>query len=94
MRNTMADTVQVKVGADGRVAIPGAQPGQIVTLKIIGLTETAGRTDDIGPIPEEEWAAITARVKQRARKMREELPEPWLSSNHGDLLYDDDGLPK
>jgi hypothetical protein len=90
----MADTVQVKVGTDGRVAIPGVQPGQTVTLKIIDLEEAAGRMDDIGPIPEEEWAAITARVKQRAQRMREELPEPWLSSDHGDLLYDDDGLPR
>ena len=90
----MTDTVQVKVDADGRVAIPGAKPGQTVTLKIIDLTETAGRTDDIGPIPEDEWAATTARIKQRARRIREELPEPWLSSDHGDLLYDDDGLPK
>lgn len=94
MRDTMADTVQVKVDADGRVAIPGARPGQTVTLKIVGLTEPTDHTDNIGPIPEDEWAAIEARVKQRARRIREELPEPWLSSNHGDLLYDEDGLPK
>lgn len=90
----MTRTMQLTIDPDGRVAIPGAQPGQIVTLEIVDLTEAAGRTDNIGPISDEEWAAISKRVKQRARRMREELPEPWLSSNHGDLLYDDDGLPK
>lgn len=90
----MANTVQLKVDEDGRVVIPGAQPGQIVTLKIVDLEESAGQTNTIGPIPEDEWAAIEARVKQRARKIRKELPEPWLSSDHGDLLYGDDGLPK
>lgn len=90
----MTDTVQVKVGADGRAVIPGSRPGQTVTLKIIGLTEAPVQTEDIGPIPEDEWAAITERIRQRARRIREELPEPWLSSDHGDLLYGDDGLPK
>jgi hypothetical protein len=90
----MTDTVQVTVDEDGRVAIPGAQPGQTVTLKIVELNEPTDHTDNIGPIPDDEWAAIEARIKQRARRFRRELPEPWLSSDHGDLLYGDDGLPK
>lgn len=90
----MTRTLQLTVGPDGRVAIPGAKPGQTVTLKIVDFTEPTDHTDNIGPIPDDEWAVIEARIKQRARRIREELPEPWLSSDHGDLLYGDDGLPK
>jgi hypothetical protein len=88
-------TIHVTVGPDGRVVIPGTRPGQTVT---IDGTDVADTTEHVGmgstgPIPDEEWPAIKARIEQRARKIREELPEPWLSSDHGDLLYGDDALP-
>lgn len=93
-------TIHLTVGPDGRVEIPGTQPGQTVTIQIAHTPEAPERrsretTEGFeGPIPEEEREAIKARVMRRARKIREELPEPWLSSDHGDLLYGDDGLPK
>ena len=86
----MPRTMQPTVGPDGRVEVPGAEPGQTVAVEIADVMESP---TDTGPIPEKEWAAITARVKERAQRMREELPEPWLSSDHDDLLYGDDGLP-
>jgi hypothetical protein len=50
--------------------------------------------DRSGPIPEEDREAIKERILRRARKTRENLPEPWRSADHGDLLYGEDGLPK
>ncbi len=87
-------TIQLTVEPDGPVVILGTRPGQTVTVHIADTTETTEQLNTAGPIPEEEWAAIKARVKRRARRIREQLPEPWLSSDHGDLLYGDDGLPK
>ncbi len=86
-------TIHVTVGPDGRVVIPGTRPGQTVTIDVTDVVETMEQVRPTGPIPEEEWMVIEARIKQRAHKIREELPEPWLSSDHGDLLYGDDGLP-
>lgn len=90
----MTRTMQLTVESDGRVAIPGARPGQTLRINIAVDVEATEQLDNIGPIPEEEWAEIEARIKQRAQYIRENLPEPWLSSDHGDLLYGDDGLPK
>lgn len=82
-------TFQLTVGPDGRVEIPDTQPGETVTIYLAKSAEA-----NAGPIPEEERAAIKARVMRLAREIRAELPEPWLSGDHGDLLYGDDGLPK
>lgn len=81
-------TMQLTVDPDGRVTIPGTHPGEIVTIQVSRQSEL------YGPIPEAEQAAIKARVKRRAQKIRAQLPEPWLSADHGDLLFGDDGLPK
>lgn len=89
--NSMA-TIRVTVDADGRIAIPNTRPGQTLEIDVVPVTGT--NQDATGPIPEEERAAIKARVKRLAREIRAELPEPWRSADHGDLLYGDDGLPK
>lgn len=90
----MTRPLQLTVDADGCVTIPGTQPGQTVSITIDHASDMTEQSDTAGPIPEEECAAIKARVKQRAQEIRKELPEPWLSADHGDLLYGDDGLPK
>ena len=82
-------TSRLNVDEDGHVAIPDTRPGQTVTVRV-ETTPEAGH----GPIPEEEREAIKERVRQSARVIRERLPEPWRSSDHGDLLYGEDGLPK
>jgi hypothetical protein len=50
--------------------------------------------DLTGPIPQAEREAIRNRVLQLAEKIHEELPEPWKSREHGELLYGEDGLPR
>ena len=90
-------TLRLKVDEDGHVAIPDTQPGQTVTVQVMrrpdeppGRTLTTARTD-------EERAAIAAEILRAARELRAELdldPEERLSITHGDLLYDEDGLPK
>jgi antitoxin VapB len=35
-----------------------------------------------------------ARVMEIAEEVSSRLEEPWKSMDHGDLLYDDRGLPK
>jgi hypothetical protein len=85
-------TFQLKVDPDGRVAIPDTHPGEVVTIQV---AKTVSAIDDrSGPIPEEDREAIKERILRRARKTRENLPEPWRSADHGDLLYGEDGLPK
>lgn len=85
-------TFRLKVDPDGRVEIPDTHPGEIVTIQV---ARPAGAVEDrSGPVPEEDAEAIKARILRRAEKTRKNLPEPWRSADHGDLLYGDDGLPK
>jgi hypothetical protein len=80
-------TLTLTVDADGRVTIPGTQPGEIVTVQV-------PLEHPKGPIPEKNWDEIRERVMRLAGEIREKLPEPWKSADHGDLLYGEDGLPK
>lgn len=79
-------TVRLTVDDDGRVTLPDTQPGQTVAVHVETTAEVVH-----GPIPDDEWEAIRARVKRRAWKVRKRLPEPWLSTDHGDLVYGEDG---
>lgn len=85
-------TFQLKVDPDGRVEIPDTHPGEIVTIQIARPDTVPDNDSD--PIPEEDREAIKEQVMKLAREIREGLPEPWRSADHGDLLYGDDGLPK
>ncbi len=85
----MLHTIHLTVGPDGRVEIPDTRPGETVSIYLAKAAE-----DNAGPITEQERAEIKARVMRLAREIRAELPEPWLSQDHGDLLYGDDGLPR
>ncbi len=85
-------TFRLKVDPDGRVEIPDTHPGEIVTIQVARAGKAAeDRTD---PIPEEDAEAIKERILRRAERTRQNLPEPWRSADHGDLLYGEDGLPK
>ncbi len=85
-------TFRLEVDPDGRVEIPDTHPGEIVTIQVARAGKAA--EDRTYPIPEEDAEAIKNQVMQLAREIREGLTEPWLSADHGDLLYGDDGLPK
>jgi antitoxin VapB len=38
--------------------------------------------------------ALYEKLKAIATDTRKHMKEPWLSMEHGDLLYDERGLPK
>jgi antitoxin VapB len=38
--------------------------------------------------------ALYEKLKAIAADCRKHMKEPWLSAEHGDLLYDERGLPK
>lgn len=89
-------TFRLTVGPDGRVVIPDTGPGQTVTIQIAQapapeaperLSRATARTDA-------ERTVVVAEIKRLARDLRAELPTPWRSRDHGDVLYGDDGLPK
>lgn len=91
----MTKTMQLTVGPDGRVEIPGAQPGQTVTVEFAEppktpepLTLAAARTD-------EERDAVVEDILRSVRALRLAAGndgEP-LSIAHGAMLYDENGLP-
>lgn len=83
-------TFHLKVGPDGRVTIPNTHPGQTVTVQIAAEPDVS----EPDTIPEEDREAIKERIMALAQQIRDELPEPWRSADHGDLLYGEDGLPK
>lgn len=89
-------TMQLTVGPDGRVTVPGARPGQIVTVEIGEATDTPERLTLATARTEEERAAVIAEIKRLAREIRKELSEEdiQIALNHGDFLYGEDGLPK
>jgi hypothetical protein len=89
-------TLKLTVEADGRVTIPGAKPGQTVTIQLSPEPEPEGseRLTLATARTEAERAAVIARIRRLAGEIREGLPEPWKSADHGDLLYDENGLPK
>jgi hypothetical protein len=88
--------MQLTVGPDGRVEVPGAEPGQTVTVEIAEapekqerLTLTTARTD-------EERDEVIAEIRRAAQELKRAAgisDDERLSLTHGALLYDEDGLP-
>jgi len=92
-------TFHLKVDEDGRVTIPDTRPGQVVTVQLPEITELPtvnADTECRGPIPKAERAVIKERIQQLAHEIRREMgrDDERLSLTHGDLLYDEHGLPK
>lgn len=54
------------------------------------LRERLARLEQSGGFDE----ALYQRLKAIAAGCRKHMKEPWLSVEHGDLLYDERGLPK
>ena len=61
--------MQVRCHTTATYRIPGATPGQTVTVTINEAAETPEKIKNSGPILEEDGAAITVRVRQRARSI-------------------------
>lgn len=92
----MTRTLQLTVGPDGRVTIPGATPGQTVTIEMSEASDKPERLTLANARTIEERRAVTAEIKRLAQEIRNELSDEDVQAmlNHGDLLYDEDGLPK
>lgn len=92
----MTRTMQLTVGPDGRVEVPGARPGQTITVEIADAPDPPERLTLATARTEEERDAVVAGIMEAARKFREELSDEdvEIMLNHGDWLYDEDGLPK
>ncbi len=92
----MTRTLLLTVGPDGRVVIPGATPGQTVTVEISDASDNPERLTIATARTKEEHAAVVTDIKRLARELRQEIGEDGvrLAINHGDWLYDDDGLPR
>jgi bifunctional DNA-binding transcriptional regulator/antitoxin component of YhaV-PrlF toxin-antitoxin module len=90
-------TIHVTVGPDGRVVIPGTRPGETLAIQIEQNPETPERLTLATARTDEERDAVAARILRRAQELRQELgigDDERLSLTHGDLLYDEDGLPR
>ena len=91
----MTRTLQLTVGPDGRVMIPGARPGQTVTVELEEMPETPERLTLATARTDEERDAVIEDILRSVRALRlaaGDDGEP-LSTAHGDMLYDENGLP-
>lgn len=89
-------TFRLTVDPDGRVAIPDTRPGETIDIQVTPaptrkppLTRTTARTDA-------ERAELAAEIRRSARELRREAgisDDERLSLTHGDMLYDENGLP-
>jgi hypothetical protein len=92
----MTRTLQLTVDPDGRVTIPGAEPGQTVIVEINDTDKTPERLTLATARTDEERDAVIEDILRSVRALRiaaGDDGEP-LSTAHGDMLYDENGLPK
>lgn len=92
----MTRILHLTVGPDGRVAVPGAEPGQTVTVEIKETPAKPGRLTLATARTDEEREQVVAEIKRLAQEIRKELSDEdvRIMLNHGDWLYDENGLPK
>jgi hypothetical protein len=82
------ETMTLIVDPDGRVKIPGTQPGQVVTIRI----EPA--PVERPPLSPEEHERFVQEQLAESRRFREQADPEWLNLDHGEWLYGPDGLPR
>lgn len=98
--------LSLTVGPDGIVRVPAdlAKPGETVTLRIHRpvVAEPGEHAETAEPVRLTRLTAKTPEQKEQWRRQMNELIdrlEPMLrgtpgSLDHGDILYDENGLPK
>jgi hypothetical protein len=94
-RPSMTRIMHLTVGPDGRVTVPGARPGQTVTVEINVADEEPKRQTLATARTDEERDAVIEDILRSVRALRlaaGDDGEP-LSIAHGDMLYDENGLP-
>ena len=92
----MTRTMQLTVGPDGRIEVPGTEPGQTVTVEIAEAPEKQERLTLATAKTDEERDQIIAEIRRAAQELKRAAgigDDERLSLTHGDLLYDEDGLP-
>lgn len=92
----MTRIMHLTVGPDGRVVVPGAEPGQTVTVEISDTDNEPKRRTLATARTDEERERIIAEIRQAARELKRKAgidDDERLSLTHGDLLYDENGLP-
>lgn len=84
-------TYRLTVEPDGRVTVPNARPGQIVTVHVEPVPESEPLTLATAETPEER-AQVIAEMKTMAQGLHELWKDapPFTT----DDLYGEDGLPK
>lgn len=93
----MTRILHLTVGPDGRVAVPGAEPGQTVTVEIKETPAKPGRLTLATARTDEEREQVIAEIRRAAQELKRQAgigDDERLSLTHGDLLYDENGLPK
>ncbi len=92
----MTRIMHLTVGPDGRVVVPGAEPGQTVTVEISDTDNEPKRRTLATARTDEERERIIAEILEAAQRLRQELSDEdiQIALNHGDYLYGEDGLPK
>lgn len=91
----MGRTIHVTVESDGRVTIPGTRPGETLAIQVEQQPKTQERLTLATAQTEEERDAVVEEILRSVRAMRlaaGDDGEP-LSLTHGDMLYDENGLP-
>jgi riboflavin synthase len=92
----MTRTLQLTVGPDGRVTVSGARSGQTATVEIDEASETPERLTLANARTDEERDQIIAEIRRAAQELKRQAgigDDERLSLTHGDLLYDENGLP-
>jgi NAD(P)H-flavin reductase len=81
---------RLTVEPDGRVTVPNARPGQMVTVQVEAVTEAEPMTLAAAKTPEEREVVI-ADILEMAGQLRELLKLDLPIGT--DELYGEDGLP-
>lgn len=103
---TTTDTFTTTVADDGTVRVPAelARPGETVTVRVDrpAVVKSEQQPESNEPVRLTRLTAKTPEQKEEWRRQMNELIdrlEPMLrgtpgSLDHGDVLYDENGLPK
>ena len=65
-----------------------------LTGESITETVTESLRERLGRVQNKQSTALSARLLEIGRDCAPRLKEPFRSADHGDLLYDEKGLPK
>ena len=88
-------TYRLVIGPDGKVKIPGGEPGRAVTVLLDDSwrTVTSGTIKPVAAMTQEDHARLKEEFLARGRRIRARLNDR-LPIDHGIELYGENGLPR